>query len=167
MDRLRDLEIDSFDRDSAFSDVGSDPGLAKLRRSKAPMDESMLDSVFNAKQKSNPFITDTMSEINDEKEKNVLFSHSMSKGVFNDLRNSPLKRRLPENLQVYDPALEKRLFAKEARKMPGQGPNNRKSAASKLAPTAFTDPDKVLHTGVKSPLNKDLLMHSSKNIRFK
>ena len=166
MDRLRDLEIDSFDRDSAFSDAGSDPAMNQLRRNKAPVD-SMLDSVFNPKQKSNPFITDTMSEINDEKEKNVLFSHSMSKGVFNDLRKSPLKNRLPENLQVYDPALEKRLFAKEARKMPGQGTNNRKSAASKLAPTAFTDPDKVLHKGVQSPLNKDLLMQSSKNIRFK
>ena len=77
------------------------------------------DSVFNPTRKSNPFITDTMSEINDDREKNVIFSHSMAKGVFNDLRNSPLKQRLPENLQVYDPALEKRLFAKEATMKPG------------------------------------------------
>ena len=93
----------------------------------------------------------------------MLFSHSLQRGVFNDIRNSPLRRRLPENLQVYDPALEKRLFAKEIKKMPGMGPGRRKAQPSKYAPMAFTDPSKVSkYQFEESPkaeqkeLNKDL-----------
>ena len=84
-------------------------------------------SVFNPKSNNNPFIKDTLSEINDENEKNALFRHSMTHGVFNDIRHSPLKQKLPQDLQVYNPALEKRLFAKEASKIPGRGMANRNS----------------------------------------
>ena len=79
--------------------------------------------MFGATRKKahNPFITDTVSEIHDDKEKNAIFNHSLKHGVFNDIRNSPLRERLPADMQYYNPALEKRLFAKEFNKAPGQG----------------------------------------------
>jgi len=43
-------------------------------------------------------MNETLSEINDDKEKNAIFNHSMRHGVFNDLRNSPLKDKMPNNL---------------------------------------------------------------------
>ena len=58
-------------------------------------------------------------EFHDDKEKNAIFNHSLRHGVFNDIRNSPLKERLPADMQYYNPALEKRLFAKEFQKAPG------------------------------------------------
>ena len=69
----------------------------------------------------NPFIADTVSEINDNKEKNAIFNHSLKDGLFNDIRESPLRERLPADLQVYDPALERRLFARQQRDVPGEG----------------------------------------------
>ena len=47
---------------------------------------------------SKPFIADTVSEINDEREKNAIFNHSLKDGLFNDLRNSPLRDRMPNDL---------------------------------------------------------------------
>ena len=75
-------------------------------------------NLFGATRKkpNNPFLNDTVSEINDDKEKNAIFNHSLKHGVFNDIRNSPLKERLPTDLQYYNPALEKRLFAQEFQK---------------------------------------------------
>ena len=69
-----------------------------------------------------PFHTDVMPEINDEKEKNVLFNHTLEKGLFNDLRASPLREKLPDDLQLYNPALEKRLYQRQKAKVPGYGP---------------------------------------------
>ena len=94
----------------------------RIKKSKTNMAEETLDSVYIPhKNRNNPFISDTLSEINDEKEKNAIFSHSLKHGVYNEIRNSPLRDRLPRDLQIYNPALEKRLFAKEAAKAPGMG----------------------------------------------
>lgn len=79
--------------------------------------------LYGRKKVHNPFLTDTVSEVGDDREKNAIFSHSFKHGVFNDIRNSPLRERLPHDLQYYNPALEKRLFAKETAKLPGRGPS--------------------------------------------
>lgn len=115
-DRLRDLDVD----------VDSFAGDSNLSRE---LENENVNNLFGGvrKRQHNPFITDTMSEIGDEKEKNAIFNHSLKHGVFNDLRNSPLRERMPQDLQYYDPALEKRLFAKEFKKIPGQGPSNYRS----------------------------------------
>ena len=94
----------------------------KIKKSKTNFAEETLDSVYIPhKNRNNPFISDTLSEIHDEKEKNAIFSHSLKHGVYNEIRSSPLRERLPHDLQIYNPALEKRLFAKEAAKQPGMG----------------------------------------------
>ena len=83
---------------------------------------------YDMQARNKPFMGDTLSEINDEREKNAIFSHSLKHGVFNEFRNSPLRERLPEDLQVYDPAVEKRLFAKEASKRVGNEPPLKRKA---------------------------------------
>ena len=105
-DRLRNLEVDSFEGESNLS---------------REMDDENLQNMYagGRKQTGKPFMMDTMSEIGDEKEKNAIFNHSLRHGVVNDIRNSPLKDKMPNDLQYYDPALEKRLFAKEMKNMPG------------------------------------------------
>ena len=125
LNRLRDLEVDSFDRDSNLSAVSS-----TMSRKLGIPNTGMEDSLFARKTNQNPFIADTVSEINDNKEKNAIFNHSMKHGLFNDIRASPLRDRLPLDLQVYDPALERRLFAKEASRIPGEGPSSRRTPAS-------------------------------------
>ena len=93
-----------------------------IKKTKTQLAEETLDSVYIPhKNRNNPFISDTLSEINDEKEKNAIFSHSLKHGVYNEIRSSPLRERLPKDLQIYNPALEKRLFAKAAAKAPGMG----------------------------------------------
>ena len=64
----------------------------------------------NSRRGPNAFNADVMSEIADDREKDAIFNHSLSKGLFNDIRDSPLKERLPADLQFYNPALEKRIF---------------------------------------------------------
>ena len=39
----------------------------------------------------------------------------MKHGLFNDIKNSPLKERMPPRLQVYEPALDNHLLANEQR----------------------------------------------------
>ena len=90
MDRLRDLDMDSFDRDTD-SNLSSMRGGGKIGKK----GEKIYD-LHN--KKNNPFMNETLSEINDDKEKNAIFNHSMRHGVFNDLRNSPLKDKMPNNL---------------------------------------------------------------------
>jgi len=93
-------------------------------------------------------MNDTLSEVGDEKEKNAIFNHSMRHGVFNDLQNSPLKKKMPTGLQMYNPALEKRLFTREATK-------GRQAM------------DDMNRGGLDAAeINKDLLMASSMNHRF-
>ena len=82
MDRLRDLEVDSFDRGSEISAVSSTLSARLNRRNNT----DMIDSAFVRRTNPNPFIADTVSEINDNKEKNVIFNHSMKHGLFNDIR---------------------------------------------------------------------------------
>ena len=109
-DRLRELDVDSFATGSDASNM------------------DMIDQMLNrAGRKAKPYIADTLSEINDEKEKNAIFNHSLKDGLFNDLRHSPLRDRMPHDLQFYNPALEKRIFAKEHAKQPGAGPSRGRS----------------------------------------
>lgn len=153
-------DADSFDRDVSSHDLsdternhykskgGKRGAGASTKNSKI---HKAADLLFgdNKAQKNN-FLERTLSEVNNEQEKNALFHHSMRDGLFNDLRNSPLRQKMPEDLQMYNPALERRLFAKEASKIPG-------------APTRMGDH----HYDVKeASLNKDLLMATSANHRF-
>ena len=72
------------------------------------------DQLWNPRNKNlKTFMNDTLSEVGDERDKDAIFNHSMRHGVFNDLRNSPLKDRMPDDLQVYNPALEKRMFNRD------------------------------------------------------
>ena len=134
-ERLKDVEVDSFDRDSRLSGsmAGSDRGPGAL---------------YDPKNKNlQAFMNDTLSEINDNKEKDVIFNHSMKHGVFNDLRTSPLRNKMPHDLQMYNPALEKRLMARESTALgSGAGPLNA--------------------SATENGFNKDLMCATSKNLRF-
>ena len=134
-DRLRDVDVDSFERGSGSLAGGSDRG-------------SAVHALYDPKNKNlHAFMNDTLSEINDNKEKEVIFNHSMKHGVFNDLRTSPLKNKMPHDLQMYNPALEKRLMARESATMGGgSGPLNA--------------------SATENGFNKDLMCATSKNLRF-
>jgi hypothetical protein len=45
---------------------------------------------------------DTLSEVYDPVEKEQLFEHSMSKGLFHNIKNSPLRERMPKNTQFFE-----------------------------------------------------------------
>ena len=92
--------------------------------------------------RKNRFFNDTVSEIGDEKEKDMLFDHTLKHGVFNDLKRSPLREKMPHQLQMYEPALDRRLFAKDN---------------ARQAPAVADQP----------VMNKDLSMSMSNNMRFK
>ena len=112
-DRLKDMDVDSFMTDS------------DVDRNIEFFERKDVDRILKGKKhlkNYDPFHTDVMSEINDEKEKNVLFNHTLEKGLFNDLRSSPLREKLPDDLQLYNPALEKRLYQRQKAKVPGYGP---------------------------------------------
>lgn len=47
-------------------------------------------------------VNDTISEVYDPVEKQALFDHSMTKGLFNNIRNSPLKDKMPARMQMYE-----------------------------------------------------------------
>lgn len=129
MNRLKDMNVDDlFDRETdslVSSNIDS-------------RDYNEFDARFN----KNPFISDVMSEIADQREKDVIFNHSLQKGLFNDIRKSPLRDRMPVNLQTYDPAFEKHLFYKQSKGLKG-----------------------AYEAG--QPMNKDLMMQTSNNTRFK
>lgn len=44
---------------------------------------------------------EAMSDIVEENERDEVFRHSVAKGVFSNIQNSPLKRKLPRNVQMY------------------------------------------------------------------
>ena len=44
---------------------------------------------------------ETLAEPYDMEEKNAMFDHSMKKGVFNDIKNSPLREKMPQRMQIY------------------------------------------------------------------
>jgi hypothetical protein len=48
--------------------------------------------------KYNEFIGETMSEVYDPKEKKAVFNHSLRDGVFNDIKASPLRSKMPLGL---------------------------------------------------------------------
>jgi hypothetical protein len=41
---------------------------------------------------------ETLSEPYDQDEKEALYGHSMTKGLFNNIRNSPLREKMPPRL---------------------------------------------------------------------
>lgn len=130
LNRLKDMDVDDlFDRDDNESIVSSN------------IDSTGLAD-FNAKFNRNPFISDAVSEIADEREKDVIFNHSLKQGLFNDIKKSPLRERMPVTLQTYDPAFDNHLFYKKSKGLKG-------------APQAG------------EPMNKDLMMQTSNNHRFK
>ena len=61
-----------------------------------------------------------MSELFDNQEKTAIFQHSMKHGLFNDIKNSPLKQKMPPRMQMYQPALDNHLFADEQRNLASQ-----------------------------------------------
>ena len=58
-----------------------------------------------------------MSELFDNQEKTAIFQHSMKHGLFNDIKNSPLKDKMPRRMQMYEPALDNHLFANEQKEL--------------------------------------------------
>ena len=92
------------------------------------------------RKKADPFLNETMSEIADDQEKRAVFDHSLRDGVFNDIKNSPLKDKLPRSLRVYEPFQKNRVFEKEInnlkRQTDGELLNQRlKSPGDELART--------------------------------
>jgi hypothetical protein len=53
-------------------------------------------------EKDRRYKAETLSEPYDQEEKEALFGHSMTKGLFNNIRNSPLKDKMPPRMQVYE-----------------------------------------------------------------
>ena len=53
---------------------------------KATNGNEIFDSAFMRRNNQNPFVADTVSEINDNKAKNTIFKHSLKHGLFNDIR---------------------------------------------------------------------------------
>lgn len=85
LNRLRDLDVDSFDRDSqSHNSVASSSLSARLGRPRTT--KNAAESAYMRRTNPNPFTIDTVSEINDEKEKNTIFHHTLKHGLFNDIR---------------------------------------------------------------------------------
>ena len=98
-DRLKGMQLDDeeFDRASQNSMAGGFSNAGSV--------DSGLQRQFNVPQRD-PFLAETVSELYDEKDKSQLLAHSFKHGVFNDLKNSPLKSKMPNNLRMYEPHLK-------------------------------------------------------------
>ena len=68
---------------------------------------SDLDDLDDLFFKKNPMdggrapVGETLSELADGADKDAVFNHSLKYGVFNNIKNSPLKEKLPANIQMY------------------------------------------------------------------
>lgn len=51
-----------------------------------------------------------LSDLVNSDEKDEIFRHSMSKGLFNDIKKSPLKDKMPKSMQFYDQEKDMRSF---------------------------------------------------------
>ena len=51
--------------------------------------------------KKAPRPVETLSDIDDPKERDAIFNHSIKDGVFRNINNSPLRERMPKSLQMY------------------------------------------------------------------
>ena len=67
------------------------------------------------RQNNQAFARETMSELFDNQEKSAIFQHSMKHGLFNNIKNSPLKDKMPTRMQMYEPSIDNQLFAKESK----------------------------------------------------
>jgi hypothetical protein len=73
--------------------------------------------LYRGGRERDPFVAETMSEIYDDREKKAVFNHSLKDGLFNDLKKSPLKKKIPFNVQMYEPALHKRVYEDDLKQM--------------------------------------------------
>lgn len=63
----------------------------------------MSGSTFMKKsEKDRAYKAETLSEPYDAEEKEALYGHSMSKGLFKNIRNSPLREKMPARMQLYE-----------------------------------------------------------------
>ena len=87
-DRLSGLDIDSE------RSVDLDHPKADIRNNKDLND-------FLMKGSRAPRAFDVMSEIEDPKEKDKVFDHSMKNSLFRNINQSPLRERMPRSMQMY------------------------------------------------------------------
>ena len=79
--------------------------------------DKTLKQIHKYGREKDPFLAETMSEIYDDKDKRAVFEHTLREGVFNDIGNSPLKAKIPFNVQYYEPALKNRIFENEINRL--------------------------------------------------
>lgn len=92
-DRLGDLDLrsDGFENQDLASDLGK------------PIRISGDNNPFVLGGDPAPRHGQTLSEICDNEERDAVFNHTMQSGVFSNIKNSPLKEKLPPTLQVWAP----------------------------------------------------------------
>ena len=94
----RDMDLRS-DLDSArsYTKVSQQSGSTFVKKS--DKDKRYKGDYFMQKNEDDKrFKADTLSEPYDQDEKEALYGHSMTQGLFNNIRNSPLKDKMPPRL---------------------------------------------------------------------
>ena len=97
-DRQADMDIVSALNARSDDDLRSD---LHSNRSYAGKASQLSGSTFLKKNEEDRYRAETLSEPYDMEEKNALFDHSMTKGLFNDIKNSPLRDKMPRRMQIY------------------------------------------------------------------
>ena len=99
--KLETLDVESLEARSKQGSMRSDDmesrDSARFGDSQIGSDDmrSNIKNLYSFGKRAEPFLGDTMSEIYDDKEKKAVFNHSLRDGVFNDIKNSPLKAKMP------------------------------------------------------------------------
>ena len=97
-DRQADMDIVSALNARSDDELRSD---LHSNRSYAGKGSPLSGSAFLKKNDEDRYKAETLSEPYDFEEKNALFEHSMTKGLFNDIKNSPLRDKMPHRMQIY------------------------------------------------------------------
>jgi hypothetical protein len=119
-DRLSGLDIDS-DRS-----VDLDKPNLDIRKNKDLNDFLMQGSKA-------PRTFDVMSEIEDPKEKDKVFDHSVKNSLFRNINQSPLRERMPRSMQMYkEETLGQSNFNASMRNSKGEAGHNLIPAAERL-----------------------------------
>ncbi len=60
---------------------------------------------------------ETYSELGNNADKDKVFNHSITSGLFRNINNSPLRERMPKSLQMYNPDPKAQFKPKECKKI--------------------------------------------------
>lgn len=58
---------------------------------------------------------ETYSELANNDEKDKVFNHSITSGLFRNINNSPLRERMPKSMQMYNPDPKTQFKPKEVK----------------------------------------------------